>query len=120
MRLAALLVLTLALPAAPARAASPLVTPALPPSATGQLTCWVVNTSESKTLEIEIEIRRFSGEIAESATGSVEPGAANALSTDDGLARFCVVRVIRGRKRNALVSLVAHEGGAPTAVVQAR
>lgn len=119
MRIAILPFLVSALAAASSGAASELVTPALQPSATGELACWVVNTSKSKTLEIEVEIRSFTGAVAQSGGGTVDPGAANGLATDDDQARFCVVRVIRGGKKNARVSLLAREAGATVAAVQA-
>jgi hypothetical protein len=103
----------------PSFAASPIVTPSIPNSANGSLACWVVNASAAKTLEIEVEIRSFNGTVLESGEGLVEPLAANALTSDNAQARFCVVRVLRGGKKNAIVSLVATEDGSPVAVVQA-
>jgi hypothetical protein len=101
----------------PAYAAKPIVTPVLPPTAAGSLQCWVVNASETKTVEVEIEIRAAAGTIDESGSATIGPGGSNALASMVDGSRYCVVRVTRGGKQNVRVSLVAIEGGAPLAVV---
>jgi hypothetical protein len=105
--------------ARPSHAAAPIVTPAIHISPSGTLVCTVVNASESKTLDVEIEIRNFMGVAVDAGSGTVDPGGTNALPSADAEARFCVVRVLSGGRKNAIVSLTALEGGSPVAVVQA-
>jgi hypothetical protein len=105
--------------ARPSQAASPIVTPGIHASAGGTLSCLVVNASDTKTLEVEIAIRSFDGTDVAVGIGTVIPGGANALASSENEARFCIVRVIRGGRKNAIVSLTALEGGVPVAVVAA-
>ena len=109
----------LLLAANPAVAAPPIVTPAIQNSATGTLSCWVVNASASKTIAVSAEIRTFTGTVVESGEVEIPPLEANGIVSSSSQARFCVVRVLRGGRKNAVVSLVGLESGSPVAVVQA-
>lgn len=104
---------------APAYAASAIVTPAIQISAAGTLACWVANASNTNGLEADVEIRAVDGETLVIESVSVAPGGASGISSDDDNARFCVVRVTSGGRKNAIVSLTALQGGVPVAVVAA-
>lgn len=105
------------LAAPPARAVKPIVTPVLPPTAAGSLQCWVVNASETKTVEVEIEIRADDGGVDESGTATITPGASNVLGSLIDGSRYCVVRVTRGGRQNVRVSLVSVDGGVSVSAV---
>lgn len=110
----------LLLAAPSALAAKTIVTPALPPTNAGSLQCWVINASETKTIEVEIEIRSFTGTVDESGSASIAPGGSNVLGSMVDVSRYCFVRVTRGSAKSLRVSLVAIEGGVPVAVVDGR
>ena len=112
--------LALSLLAGSASADATIVTPAIRPSSAGTLECWVVNSHPTKQLQVELEIRSFSGTVVESGSGPVVPNGANGITTDADTARFCVVRVTSGSRKNAIVSLVAFDGGVPVSTVVAK
>ena len=102
------------------RAASAIVTPAIQPSDAGVLECWTVNASDTKSLQIRTDIRNVSGTVVTSGSATIAPGAATYWSSSGAQACFCVVNVLSGARKNAIVSLVAIEGGIPVASVAAK
>ncbi len=111
-----LLALVLALPA---HAGPLLVTPSLRISSNGELECWVTNVSAKKTVEVAVSIRSFTGTVLADGGDDVPPLTANGLTSDSTQARFCVVEVLKGGKKNVRVTLLAMEDGVPAASVSA-
>ena len=113
------LALALSLHAGSASAGATIVTAALEPTAAGKLTCRVVNASETKALGVDIEIRNNVGAIVDSTSATIEPGVVHNLDSLVDTARYCFVRVTKGSRKQAIVSLVSIDGGVPVSTVVA-
>ena len=95
----ATVVLTLGL-AAPVLAASRFVTPGLTPPANGSLMCRVTNPTDAP-VEFATEIYDFDGVLVmQDASYVLGPKHANGIGTQDDTARYCVVTLLAGSKRN--------------------
>jgi hypothetical protein len=104
------LVLLVALEAAPAWAGPVVATPALPPPPSGGLHCLVSNASHTKTIEVEWGLYNYKGDAKWGpVVTTLEPlentHSANGVNTQCS----CVARVLKGGKGNLRVSLTAED-----------
>ena len=106
--------------AGPALAAPTIVTPGLSQSG-GNVLCFVVNVSQTKALTVEIEIRSIAGVVLDASPQTQVPaGGATFWGSASDNSRFCLVRVLKGGRSNAIVSFETLDDlGKPTAAVQA-
>ncbi len=90
-----------------ARAAAEIVTAGLETPDSGALECRVVNASAKKTLVGTIELLNVAGTVIDAISFSLAPRTTRDNNTTNSTARFCVVTVTKGGKKNARVSFYA-------------
>lgn len=105
-----LLILALALYAAPAAAGSVVATPALVPPAGGSLRCVVSNASDKKTITVEYTIYNFSGtSVIGTITSDLAPFENNRNGDPVSVQAACVAKVLKGGSKNLRLSLYAED-----------
>jgi hypothetical protein len=114
-----LLILALALHAAPAAAGSVVATPALYPPIGGGLRCLISNASDKKPITVEWALYKYDGTVAwgpiVSLLEPLENTMAGGLITAQSA---CIAKVVKGGKKSLRLSLYAEDstGGIVAAV----
>jgi hypothetical protein len=94
-------------------------TPGITPPAAGELICRVTNLSDN-LVEFATQIYDFDGQVVlNDASFTLGPKMSNGKGTPNTSARYCIITLLKGKKKEVRVNVEARDGtGTTTATLE--